>query len=127
MGHTRIVYAYPADERVTPFAQARLAGVRDACAQLGPAPPDVRRVGFSAESAAAAIRAWGGCETSPTAICADNDELALALLAAAHDEGLRVPDDLAVIGVEDIPAAALVRPALTTIALDNRPRAELIA
>lgn len=127
MGHTRIAYAYPADERVTPFAQARLAGVRDACAQLGPAPPDVRRVGFSAESAAAAIRAWGGRETSPTAICADNDELALALLAAAHDEGLRVPDDLAVIGVEDIPAAALVRPALTTIALDNRPRAELIA
>ena len=51
-----------------------------------------------------------------TAICAFNDEVALAVLAGARQLGISVPDDLAVIGVDDIPAAALAAPPLTTVA-----------
>ncbi|WP_344811323.1 substrate-binding domain-containing protein, partial [Microlunatus aurantiacus] len=57
--------------------------------------------------------------SAPTAICAFNDEVALALLAGAQRCGIAVPDDLAVIGVDDLPLAALITPALTTIARDT--------
>lgn len=57
----------------------------------------------------------------PTAVLASNDRTAVgALLAAAH-HGLRVPEDLSVVGVDDQPhVAANVVPALTTVALPHR-------
>jgi DNA-binding LacI/PurR family transcriptional regulator len=51
----------------------------------------------------------------PTAILTDSDQLALGVLQAAAEAGLRVPDDLSIIGMDDVPAAAVVTPALTTI------------
>jgi DNA-binding LacI/PurR family transcriptional regulator len=47
---------------------------------------------------------------------------AIGLLRAARQAGLRIPDDLAVIGFDDIPIAAYVYPALTTVA---QPKSEL--
>jgi DNA-binding LacI/PurR family transcriptional regulator len=54
----------------------------------------------------------------PTAIYAFNDEYAMAAISALLDLGLKVPDDVAVIGGDDIPPAALFRPALTTLRID---------
>lgn len=51
----------------------------------------------------------------PTAIFAANDLMAIGAMRAIREAGLRVPDDLSVIGFDDIPAASLVTPALTTI------------
>jgi DNA-binding LacI/PurR family transcriptional regulator len=51
----------------------------------------------------------------PTAILTDSDQLAIGVLQAAAEAGLRVPEDLSVIGMDDVPAAAVVTPALTTI------------
>lgn len=51
----------------------------------------------------------------PTAILADSDQLAIGALRAATECGLRVPDQLSIIGMDDIPAAAMVTPALTTV------------
>jgi DNA-binding LacI/PurR family transcriptional regulator len=51
----------------------------------------------------------------PTAILTDSDQLALGVLQAAAALGLRVPADLSVVGSDDIPAASMVTPALTTI------------
>jgi len=51
----------------------------------------------------------------PTAVVALNDLLALGTLQAAEELGLRVPDDLSVVGFDDIAAAQLVTPNLTTI------------
>ena len=50
-----------------------------------------------------------------TAVAAYNDEVALAVLAGLRAEGLRAPEDVAVIGVDDIPMARLASPALTTV------------
>jgi DNA-binding LacI/PurR family transcriptional regulator len=55
-------------------------------------------------------------EPPPTAILTDSDQLAIGALQAAANAGLRVPEDLSVIGMDDIPSAELVTPALTTIA-----------
>jgi LacI family transcriptional regulator len=51
----------------------------------------------------------------PTAIIAGNDNIALAVIDAARCAGLSVPRDVSVVGFDDIPAATLVTPNLTTI------------
>lgn len=111
-GHSRIGYAYPDDDRVRAFADPRLEGVRARCTELGLAPPLVRTVPLEPEPAAGAVREW--CASGVTAVCAYNDEVALAVLA-----GREAPDGLAVIGVDDIPAARLATPALTTVTTDQ--------
>lgn len=52
----------------------------------------------------------------PTAIFAANDQMAVAVIMAAHKLGLRVPEDLSVVGYDDTPMAQLIWPMLTTIA-----------
>jgi len=58
----------------------------------------------------------------PTAIFAFNDNIAVGVLQAAAERGLRVPEDLSVIGFDDSEQAAIVTPALTTV---RQPLAEM--
>jgi DNA-binding LacI/PurR family transcriptional regulator len=51
----------------------------------------------------------------PTAILTDSDQLAIGVIQAADEAGLAVPTDLSVVGMDDVPAASVVTPALTTI------------
>ena len=51
----------------------------------------------------------------PTAIFAASDEMAFGAMDAARDRGLRVPDDLSIVGFDDIPSAAYTQPGLTTV------------
>ena len=51
----------------------------------------------------------------PTAVFASNDVSAFAVIDAARDRGLSVPDDLSVVGFDDVPLSARVSPALTTV------------
>jgi LacI family transcriptional regulator len=51
----------------------------------------------------------------PTAIFASNDVMAMGVMDAVRDRGLRIPDDVSIVGFDDIPQAAMVRPALTTV------------
>ena len=60
-------------------------------------------------------------EPRPTAILATSDRLAIGVIEAAVDHQLRVPQDLAVVGFDDIPAAKLITPQLTTV---RQPMAE---
>lgn len=112
-GHTRIGYAYPDDERLMIFAEPRLAGVRDECRESGVGAPAVETVPLDAEPATSAVRRWRAAGV--TAVCAYNDEVALAVLAGARRLGGPRP---AVIGVDDIPPARLAEPALTTVTTD---------
>lgn len=122
-GHRRLGYALPADPRVVMFSRPRLDGVKMSCADLGLETPYVQTVGLTPESARAAVRSWLSASEPVTAVCAYNDEIAIAVIAAAQREGLDVPADLAVIGVDDIPLASVVHPRLTTVTLaDDLPR-----
>lgn len=112
-GRTRFGYATTDDPRVSDFADQRLAGVRAACAELGLPAPLVIPVGVDAGSGAAAVATWRQAEV--TGVAAYNDEVAFAVLAGARAAGLAVPGDLAVIGVDDVPLAALAAPPLTTV------------
>lgn len=51
----------------------------------------------------------------PTAIIATSDQLALGVLHAAHERGIDVPESVSIVGFDDIDAAALARPGLTTV------------
>ncbi|SEN46586.1 LacI family DNA-binding transcriptional regulator [Lihuaxuella thermophila] len=51
----------------------------------------------------------------PTAIFASNDEMAIGAVKAVKQMGLKVPQDVAVVGFDDIPMATVIEPALTTI------------
>jgi LacI family transcriptional regulator len=54
-------------------------------------------------------------EYPPTAIFASNDVMAMGAMDAIRSRGLRIPQDVSIIGFDDIPQAAMVRPALTTV------------
>lgn len=69
----------------------------------------------SLESGAGAMQKLLKGPSAPTAVFAFNDVLAIGALKAALQAGLRVPQDLAVIGFDDIPMAAYCTPALSTI------------
>ena len=112
-GHTRLAYAAPADHRLAEFADRRLDGVRRECADRGLPVPLVAPLPLEVDPAATVLRAWhaGGV----TAVAAYNDDVAIAVLAGARARGLEVPADLAVIGVDDAPAARLAAPPLSTV------------
>lgn len=80
-------------------------------------PALVARVpGFDMRSGAEGARKLLALKEPPTAIFAAADLLALGVMQAARQAGLRIPKDLALVGFNDIPTAALVEPALTTVA-----------
>jgi len=60
----------------------------------------------------------------PTAVVASSDVLAMGLLHAAHEQGLRVPEQLSVTGFDDIPAAEFAVPSLTTVRMPVREMVE---
>jgi DNA-binding LacI/PurR family transcriptional regulator len=126
-GHRRLGYAFPDDPRVQTFSGPRLEGVRQACAELSIDEPVVQTVALTAESAAAAVAAWQRAEPPVTAVCAYNDQVAMAVLAGMRRLGLTAPDDLAVIGVDDIPTAVLASPPLTTVRPDRALLGRFIA
>jgi DNA-binding LacI/PurR family transcriptional regulator len=69
------------------------------------------------ESGYAAAQRLLALPTRPTAIFATTDWMALGAIEAALDAGLRVPQDLSVIGLDDIVVSAHIRPPLTTVAV----------
>ena len=70
-------------------------------------------------------RALLGMVPRPTAIFAGNDAMALGVLKAAEYLGMAVPAEVAVVGVDDIPAAAYAHPPLTTVHIPTQELARL--
>ncbi|MFP3460005.1 LacI family DNA-binding transcriptional regulator [Arthrobacter globiformis] len=125
-GHGRIGYAYPDRRALVDFAGPRLKGVETMCSEAGLLPPEVCTVPLEAQSAAAAIKHWQYLPEPVTAVCAYNDEVAQALIAGARLSRVDVPRELAIIGADDIPTAALTTPPLTTIRIDHVTEARRI-
>ena len=115
-GHRRIGFALPDDDRLLAFVEPRVDGVRAACAHGGIDQPVTRTVGLDVAVAQRAVTAWNRARPKVTGICAYNDEVALAVLAGMRARKLTAPADLAVVGVDDTPAAGLTHPALTSVA-----------
>jgi DNA-binding LacI/PurR family transcriptional regulator len=115
-GHRRI--AHVAGPEGHSSSADRLAGYRQALTEAGlPGDPGLVQAGNGlAASGQRALEALLGQADPPTAVFCYNDMTAIGLLVAARERGLTLPQDLAVVGFDDIPFAAYVCPALTTIA-----------
>ena len=114
-GHRRIAFvAGPEGGR---SSAERLAGYRQGIAAngFGPVGEIVVAGAGLLEDGPRALEALLGQADPPTAVLCYNDLAAIGLLAAAARAGIRVPDDLAVIGYDNIPLSAFCVPALTTV------------
>jgi len=120
-GYARLGFAYPEDRSLEAFASQRLAGVTQACRAAGLPDPIVRMVSFSPQSAQAAIQNW--LAAGVDAVCAHNDDIGITLLGAVRTLGLQAPQDIAIIGIDNIPMAEI---GLTTIAIDIDSIAEAV-
>lgn len=112
-GHRRL--AVIADD---PGHAPRLSGFRATLAASGiDLPPAFIQPGDSTmQRGYQATRTLLSLPTPPTALFATNDLMALGAMEAALDEGLTLPDDLSVVGLDDIMIGAHMHPPLTTIA-----------
>lgn len=115
LGHRRVATitgplttATGADRRDGYLAALREAGL--------PAMPDLIVQGdFGQRSGHAAMRALLALPERPTALFAASDAMAAGALAAIREAGLRVPEDVAIVGFDDSPIASLTSPMLSTV------------
>jgi LacI family xylobiose transport system transcriptional regulator len=124
LGHRRIgVVAGPMRMLCS---RARVDGYRAALETAGlPFDPGLIRAGdFHHEAGNECGRELLHLEDRPTAVFAGNDLQALGVYEAARELGLRIPEDLSVVGFDDVPAARWVGPPLTTV---RQPLAEMAA
>ncbi|WP_439472797.1 LacI family DNA-binding transcriptional regulator [Brevundimonas sp.] len=98
-------------------AEARLAGYLEAMAKAG-LPTTIVDGAFTRGSGQAAGETLVGHADRPDAVFAANDNMAVGALLAFQDAGFRVPEDIAMVGFDDIPLAGLVRPGLTTLKIN---------
>ncbi len=116
LGHRRVGIVTNAPSTYISSRQ-RLEGYRQALEQAGGIPYDrdlVKCGNFDEESGYAAVEALLGLDEPPTAIFIASDMVAMGSLRALHDNGLRVPEEIAVVGFDDITVARFITPALTT-------------
>lgn len=109
------------------FSRELLAGYRDSLErrQLPFEEKYVRYTDFSAAAAADAVLEARRDGADFDAVFT-NDEMATGVYRALHELGLRIPEDVAVCGCDDLPIGAQLYPSLTTISLDYRDLAALV-
>jgi len=115
LGHRRIVHL--SGPLAWFEAQARVHGYRQELADAGLYPEPAPEGGWTAESG---YRLGLEVLRDPdvTAVFASNDQMALGVYHAAYQLGRRLPEDLSVVGFDDIPEAAHFWPPLTTVLQD---------
>ncbi len=108
-------------------AEGREAGWRAALTEVGVEPPQVLRGDWTAGSGYAAGQQLArlqldqqhlGRQGAVNAVFVGNDQMALGMLRAFHEVGVRVPGDVLVAGFDDVPEAAFFTPPLTTVRQD---------
>ena len=83
--------------------------------------PELLRGDWTPSSGYAAGRTLAGrirAGEDITAVFLANDQMALGVLAALHEEGLEIPEDVSVVGFDDLPEAPYFTPPLTTVRQD---------
>ena len=115
-GHRRI--GMVAGEPGTPPREARVRGYVEALTERGLRVDQmlVRGADFNEEGGYVAMQELLRLANRPSAVFAANDLMAFGAMTAAREVGLRIPEDVAIAGFDDIPAARLVQPPLTTVA-----------
>jgi DNA-binding LacI/PurR family transcriptional regulator len=115
LGHSRIAHITfsPEDYHAT---QDRKLGYLEALQAANVSDCGLLEHGnYSAESGFVAMQKLLKRRQRPTALFAGNDTVAIGAMAAIQESGLRIPQDIAVVGYDDIPTARYLSPSLTTV------------
>jgi len=114
-GHQRIAHITGVPSMAC--AEDRQRGYRDGLATAGlPFHPALDVTGtFLRDGGYSAMQQLLQCDPRPTAVFAANDLTAIGAIAACLDGGVRIPQDIAIVGFEDTMLAIYTRPALTTV------------
>lgn len=115
-GCRKLAYAAFDHPSLASLAEERHQAARSHADSLGLPPVDFRRIDYRDGSTDRAVRDWHGAGV--TGVAAFSDDVAAAVAGAAIRAGIRVPADLAVIGHDDSPIAALFVPTLSTVRFD---------
>jgi DNA-binding LacI/PurR family transcriptional regulator len=124
LGHERI--AVIAGNRRKMCSTARVAGYRSALASAGvrQRPEYARHAGFDESVARERMRELLDLPEPPTAVFVCSDRMARGVYEALAERGLSIPDDMSVVGFDDLPEARWASPALTTV---RQPLSEMAA
>ncbi|WP_251095957.1 LacI family DNA-binding transcriptional regulator [Streptomyces sp. Caat 7-52] len=125
-GRRRIGVVMPQEPGLVDYALPRLAGVREALRGTDATVTELP-LAYTEESAAELAARWPG--SGPDGVFGYNDEYAMLLMRALQDEGVRVPEDVALIGADDLMLGRLLRPRLSTVRIElpsGRDLAELV-
>lgn len=119
LGHRRIAHI-PFSSKAFEVVRQRRAGYERALRECGvdPDPKLVVYANISAESGYVAMQKLLQRNADFSALFAGNDTIAFGAMRALNDAGRRIPDDVSVVGYDDIPLAAFVTPPLTTVRTD---------
>jgi DNA-binding LacI/PurR family transcriptional regulator len=114
LGHTTVHHV-----RIPPSGKedGRTTGWRSALIRRGAAVPPIHDVSWEVGSAHE-VGSMLAHDASVSAIFCGNDETAMGVIRGIHDSGLKVPDDISVVGFDDHPLASMFIPALTTVRQD---------
>ena len=115
LGHRRVAFITGPERNAD--AAERLRGFRDALRRAEVPDSDVVQIAgeFTEESGYQAMQQIVAAAKRPTAVFAANDSMAIGSLRGAGEAGLRIPEDVAIVGFDDIPIARFLTPPLTTV------------
>jgi DNA-binding LacI/PurR family transcriptional regulator len=119
LGHQRIAFLAIQDARLTGYRQTLLDHNLPYDESLI-FTPDPSHILASAYEATIEILKL---QPRPTAIFAANDESAISAMAALHDNCIQVPQDMAIVGIDNIEISKMVRPSLTTVDVPKKEMA----
>lgn len=127
LGHRRIGTII--GQEITKAAQERLQGYVNILEKYNiPFDPELVRHGsFDQNQGRIAFRQLMELPEPPTAIFSQSDSMAIGALEMAKEMGIRIPEDVSIIGFDDIEVASYVTPGLTTIRQDKVRMGELAA
>ena len=126
LGHKSIA-CISGPSQLTPSAQ-RVEGYREALKEAGLAENGSLEIAgdFRYQGGEAAMAKILGSDKKPDAVFACNDMMALGAMRAINNKGLRVPQDISLVGFDDIPISECVYPSITTIAQPIKLLADVV-
>lgn len=123
LGHTEI--AFISGPQTLRSARVRREAFIGSLQRKGIHPGMVEEGNHQAEGGQEAMARLLARGRRPTAVLASNDMTAIGALGAIHERGLRIPEDISVVGFDDIQISRFTQPALTTVRLSREEIARL--